>query len=292
MTAAPRMIPAFLNAASGTADAARTALSEHGGFAISSVPPAEMQQAVRDAVAAGAQRILVAGGDGTIGIAASVLLGTATELAILPAGTLNHFARDLGLEGDASESLRVAVEGVARPVDVGLVNNRLFLNTSSVGAYVRFVRVREYLERRHFSYRVASAIAALRILFQFRRMAVKLEVDGTERIYRTPVVFIGVGQRELQLPVLGNRVANGRDGLHVMVVRGGTRARALAVGLGAVARGVTSMSKTPDFDSILVQKCTISRRRDGLVAVDGELVRLDATLEYELRAGALRVVCP
>ena len=292
MTTTPRKMPAFVNTASGTAAAALAALAENGAFDVRTVGPTQLQEAVRGAVSEGAPRVLVAGGDGTIGTAASVLLGTDTELALLPGGTLNHFARDLGFTDDARETLRIAREGVARAIDVGMVNNRLCLNTSSVGDYVRFIRIREYLERRHVGYRIASAIAAFVILFQFRRIVVKVSVDGNERVYRTALVFIGVGERELKLPTLGNRAPHGRAGLHVMVVSSRTRARSLAIGLSAVARGVKSVSKTPEFDSFLVDACTISRRHGGFVALDGELASLDAALEYELRRDALRVVCP
>jgi diacylglycerol kinase family enzyme len=185
----------------------------------------------------------------------------------------------------------VAGGGACRGVDVGTVNGRVFLNTSSVGAYVRFVRIRERLERT-FGYRIASALAALRLLFQFRLIAVEVEVDGKPRIYRTPLVFIGVGERELQLPTLGSRVTDGKRGLHVMVVRGRTRARLLAIALAAVSRGVKSVSRTPQFDSFLVDRCRITVRRPGLVAVDGELVPMQTSLEFELRRDALQVVCP
>jgi diacylglycerol kinase family enzyme len=160
-----------------------------------------------------------------------------------------------------------------------------------VGAYARFVRVRERLERR-FGYRVASALAALRILFQLRLLAVELEVDGQPRVYRTPLVFIGVGERELQLPSLGSRVANGRRGLHVMVVRSRSRARLLAIALSAAARGIQALSRTPELDSFIVERCRITVRRSLVVALDGELVAMRAPLDFELRRDALHVVCP
>ena len=91
----------------------------------------------------------------------AVLLDGSAELAILPGGTLNHFARDLGISTEAAEALELAAEGCARGVDVGMVGGKLFLNTSSVGAYVRFVRVREHLES-YLGYRLATALAAVR----------------------------------------------------------------------------------------------------------------------------------
>ena len=285
------LIPALVNSASGTADAARSALEGAEGFELQEVEPAALAATVRDAVKRGVPRLLVAGGDGTIGTAAAELLGTNVELAILPGGTLNHFATDLGISTDPKESLACAASGAARAVDVGTVNGHVFLNTSSVGAYVHFVKVREYLERR-FGYRLASAIAAIRALFQLRTLAVAIEVDGQRRVFRTPIVFIGVGERELKLPTLGNRVADGKRGLHVMIVTGRSRGRVLAIALNAVARGIKTAAKTPELESFIVDRCSISLSTSTTVALDGELVRLDSPLEYVLSRDALRVVCP
>ncbi len=294
MTDSPTRIPALVNPLAGTADAARTALGANDAFEMREVQPDDIGRAIGEAVKSGCGRILVAGGDGTIGTAASALLTESCELAILPGGTLNHFAGDLGIPTDAAQALAVAASSATiRDVDVGMVNGRLFLNTSSVGAYVRFVRVREYLERR-FGYRIASFLAAIRILFQLRLIVVELEVNGERKIYRTPLVFIGVGERELRMPQLGSRVpgGGGRSGLHVMIVRGRGPARLVALGLAAVSRGVKAVSHTPELDSFIVDRCTIKRKHAGAVAVDGELVTLGSPLEYELRRGALHVVVP
>jgi len=291
VTEPARRIPAFINPAAGGAEEARTALSGGDVFDVREIPPQELEDAIRRIVAEGATRILVAGGDGTIATAASALLETGSELAILPGGTLNHFATDLGIPKESAEALALATSGSARTADAALVNKRLFLNTSSVGAYVHFVKVREYLEPR-FGYRIASAIAAFRILFQLRQFTVEVEVDGKRRTYRTPIVFIGVGERELKLPTLGNRIPHGKRGLHVMVVRGRSAARVLAIALNAVARGVTTVSRTLELDSFIVDHCTITLRRHTTIAVDGELVSLGTPLEYHLERDAVHVVCP
>jgi diacylglycerol kinase family enzyme len=284
-------IPAILNVASGSSDEAREALAASGAFDIHDVQPTEIASTVKKLVEAGARRILVAGGDGTISTAAAQLLETPAELAVLPGGTLNHFAKDLRISTVAAEAVTLASGETRCGVDVGLVNGRIFLNTSSVGVYVRFVRVREELEKT-VGYRLASMLAAFRILFSYRLMAVEVEVEGRKRIYRTPLVFIGVGERELQLPLLGQRVPGGKRGLHVMVVQGRSRARLFALALNAVARGVDSVAHTPQFDSFIVDRFRISMNGMGTVAVDGEIVSLSSPLEYELRRDALTVVCP
>jgi len=280
-----------VNLASGTADEAREALAASGAFDVHEVQPTEIASTVKQLVEGGARRILVAGGDGTIGTAAAQLVETPAELAVLPGGTLNHFAKDLGISTVAAEAVALASGEACRGVDVGMVNGRIFLNTSSVGAYVRFVRMRESLEPT-VGYGIASAIAAFRILFTLRLVAVEVDVDDRTRIYRTALVFIGVGERELQLPRLGERVPNGKRGLHMIVVSGRSRARLLALGLAAVARGVDSVSRTPEVENIIVDRLRIGMHGAGMVAVDGEIERFSSPLEYELRRDALTVVCP
>jgi diacylglycerol kinase family enzyme len=287
---APR-IPALINRRAGTAAEARDALGLSGAFDVHEVEPDAIATTIHDLVHAGARRVLVAGGDGTIATAAAALLETPAELAIVPGGTLNHFARDLGISTVAAEAVELAASTGVRAVDVGMVNGRVFLNTSSVGGYVRFVRTRENLER-SFGYRLASAFAAIRMLFSVRRMGVEIDIDGRKQIFRTPLVFIGVGERELQFPVLGKRVADGRRGLHVMVIRGRSGGRLLAIGLLAIIRGLDAVSRSGHFDTIIVDRLRITMQGGGYAALDGEVIVLETPLEYELRRDALSVVCP
>jgi diacylglycerol kinase family enzyme len=282
------VIPAFINPLSGNAEAARSALKAVGGFDIREVEPASLADHVRQAIISGDRRILVAGGDGSIGSAANAMAGTGTELCILPCGTLNHLAKDLGLPLDLEEAAGTALRGKPVPVDAAVVNDRIFLNTSSVGAYVSFVRSRERLERR-VGYGIASVLAGVRLLFRMPTFRVTLQVEGTKRDYVTPLVFIGVGERELKLPTLGARVEGGRTGLHVMVVRTRSGGRALALGLSAATRGVQALSRTPELDAFIVDECRIEPRVPR-IAVDGEIVSVRPPLEYRHVPGHLRVI--
>jgi diacylglycerol kinase family enzyme len=283
-------IPAFVNRAAGSGERAADAIAERAEYRIVTAEPATLADALRAEVEAGTPRVLVAGGDGTLATAAGALAGSPTELAIVPAGTLNHFARDHEIPTDPAEAATLGATGQTIAVDIARVNDRVFLNTSSVGSYVIFVRMRERLEP-YLGYRLASLVAGLRLLGRVRPFSVHVEVDGEVRRYHTALVFLAVGERELRVPMLGRRVPGGRRGLHVMIVRGGTTARLVAAGLVAFARGLRALARGPLLDSFVADHVRIEMRRPhGTVAVDGELVALEAPLDYRIQRGALEVV--
>jgi diacylglycerol kinase family enzyme len=289
------MIPAFINARAGTMQRTLDAVEQAGEFEVHQVDPNRLSDAVKTTIADNrVSRIAVAGGDGTICTAAGEIYraNPTVELAILPGGTLNHFAKDHGIAQDLSEAARRAIQGEVRSADVAFIGERLFLNTSSVGAYVTYVRMRDRLER-YVGYRLASFGAALRILLEMRPVQVTLEVEGKRRQYDTPLVFIGVGERELRAPTLGARVPNGQHKLHVLVVRERRAARLMAVALAAVTRGLEYVAQTPQVDSFLVDRCsigTVGRRRLPYIAVDGEIVQMQMPIDYRIERDALKIV--
>lgn len=286
------LIPAFVNPGSGNSEKAREALASSGLFDTREIEPEKLADAIREAIKAGATRILVAGGDGSICAGAGAVSGSEAELAILPTGTLNHFALDNGIPLDPAEAAKVASGTTTVTVDVAYAGERIFLNTSSIGAYVTFVRMRDRLET-HFGYRIASFIALIRIFVMMPTVGVQVEVAGTTRTYRTPLVFIGVGERELQLPALGGRVRNGERKLHVFVLRGRKRARVFVLALAAASRGVKNVGRMPDLDAFLVERCTIlMKRRHVTVAFDGETEAMSPPLEYRYERDSLRIVVP
>ncbi len=294
MTSPPRdpAIPVFLNPRAGSAERVREALDEAGGFEVRETDPGALSGEIERLVHAGARRIAVAGGDGSIAAVATALVGTRTELAVIPAGTLNHFARDLGIPLAPDEAAELARAGSAQPVDVARVNDRIFLNTSSVGAYVVFVRTRERLERR-VGYRLASLLAAVSMLGRVRTFRVELEVEGAQRTYAAPLVFVGVGERELRIPMLGGRLPEGRRGLHLLIPRASTGIGLARLALGAIVRGVRPLRSAKQLDSFMVETCRVTMPRPhGNVATDGEITPMVAPLTYRIERGALSVVVP
>jgi len=285
----PPTLKAFLNSACGNAEAARDALAK-AGFDLEDVQPSDMERALKTAIDGGAKRILVAGGDGTIATAAALVANTDVELAILPGGTLNHFAKDHGIPTDLGEAAIAAAGGETVGADIGYVNDCVFLNTSSIGAYVTFVRDRERLEK-YVGYRIASLIAAVQTMYHLRTFTVTLEVEGAKKTYRSSMVFIGVGERELKMPTLGSRVKNGRRGLHVMIIRGHGKARLFAIALAAIAKGTKEASKLPEFDNCMVDSCRIDLTRSHTtIGVDGELKKMQTPLDYRIERDAIHLV--
>jgi len=282
-------LKAFLNAACGNAEAAREALTA-AGFELEAVQPQELEKRLKEAIGQGTRRIIVAGGDGTVATAASLVARTKTELAVLPGGTLNHFAKDHGIPTDLGKAALVAGDGPVVGADIGYVNDGVFLNTSSIGAYVTYVRERERLEK-HFGYVIASVIAFVWMLSEIRTFSVTLEVGGEKKTYRASLVFIGVGERELKLPILGNRVKNGRRGLHVMIVQGGRPARLFALAIAGITKGSRQAEKLPEFDEFLVDSCRIDLTRPtATIGLDGELRRFRTPLDYHIERDALQLV--
>ena len=136
--------------------------------------------------------IVAGGGDGTVSTVAAALVDTDICLGVLPLGTLNHFAKDLGLPLDLEAAVRCIATGVTSRVDVGEVNGRVFVNNSSLGLYPDIVRDREQQQKRFgrgkWHALLRASIAALR---RYPFLQVSLAVEGRERAYRTPFVFIG-----------------------------------------------------------------------------------------------------
>ena len=291
-------IPAFVNPAAGSAAAAREAIDADPRFALRLLTPRELPDALRAEVARGTPRVLVAGGDGTLTLAARSLVDTATAMAVLPGGTLNHFARDLGLpSNDAAACLEIAVRGRARPVDAGTVNGLLFLGTSSVGAYVSYVRTRERLEGLGLGYRLASALATAWTWLRLHPFTVAVRegerADDDERLHASPLVFVGVGERDRTPGALGARVPGGAAALQLIVLRTRSRAAAAALALRVARRGLDAVAADPAIEVSLVPACEVRlRRRWGRVSTDGELQPMEAPLHYRMARGALLAVAP
>jgi len=161
--------------------------------------------------------IVAGGGDGTINAVATALVGhSSIRLGVLPLGTLNHFARDLGIPFDVSQAMDIICAGKSEAIDVGVVNDCYFLNNSSVGLYPAIVKLRESLQSAGYSKWWAALLSFLRILSKFRRFELEVQPSTGPFIKRkTALLFIGNNAYETIFNKLGTRLAIDRGQLWI-----------------------------------------------------------------------------
>src|SRR3982751_1503854 len=123
--------------------------------------------------------VVAGGGDGTISSVAGTLVGTGKVLGVLPVGTLNHFAKDLGLPLDLDGAVQAIVRGKVREVDVAEVNGNIFINNSSLGIYPHIVSNREAQQERLGRGKLPAALwATFHALRRFPFMDLRVTVEG------------------------------------------------------------------------------------------------------------------
>lgn len=256
---------------------------------------AEVEAVDGDALVAAVEKghgpIAVGGGDGTIAAAAGALAGRERTLGVLPLGTLNHFAKDLGLA-----TLNAAVDAIAgghvRQVDVGEVCGRVFINTSSVGFYPQMVVERTREQRASGLPKwPAMALASLRTLRRFPRHRLSIHVEGRARSRVTPCVFVGNNDYELAGLKIGKRARLDAGGLFLVIVEGNSLWSLAGVTLKA-ALGRSEQAEDIDVFKGVPHVRIESRASRLDVALDGEVARMTPPLDYRIRPKALRVFAP
>ncbi len=233
--------------------------------------------------------LAVAGGDGTVQQAAAAALENGIPLAVLPAGTFNHFAKDLGMF-PLSAAIDAIRAGTVAKVDLGEINGKIFVNTASVGAYTDFVAIRERDEHR-IGKPLAAVVAAFRTLGQARAVHVRVrDLDGKTVDARFSLLFLGNGRYEPRgfAPVHRATLDDARLDLRVLgVSRRGSRARVVVdLFTGRISRNrLYQQYSDAEFELELL---------DGpyRIARDGELGEEVDHLSARVLPRALTVIAP
>ncbi len=227
--------------------------------------------------------IAVIGGDGTISSIAGRITGTRAVLAPLPGGTLNHFTKDLGIPQDLDDALVRLRTAKIQNIDVGLVNETIFVNNSSFGIYPASLRFREQLEDSIGKW-PAAIVGIIRALVRFKVYSVTIN----DRTLRTPFVFVGNNQYNLHDIGPMNRTSIHRGVLGVAIVRSASRVHTVWVGL-RVLLGMGDILK--EFETFKTDGITIeSKHREIHVSHDGEVTTMTLPLRFEILKKSLRVL--
>jgi diacylglycerol kinase family enzyme len=244
---------------------------------------------VRRAVDQGCRIAVAAGGDGTVNALASAVAGTGIPLGILPIGTLNHFAKDLGIPLDLEQAVRVITQGARREVDVGEVNGAVFVNNSSIGVYPRIVALRSRRQAEGLGKWVAALWASLTVLRRRPFMGVRIRTAEETLLRRTPFVFVGNNEYRMAGIRAASRETLTGGRLAVYVMHAERRRSLLLLGWRVLLRGV---DRVPELELFLVEEAVIETRRRVGVALDGEVRAMAPPLTYRIRPLALTVLAP
>ena len=235
--------------------------------------------------------VIGGGGDGTLNTIANALAGTDIAFGVLPLGTHNHFAKDLGVPLDLDRAAAALARGTPRDIDVGEVNGKIFLNFSSIGVHPLMVKHRDaqrnVLGRRKF---VAMFVALWRVLRVLPVMRVQLWYGDTAVRRVTPSVIVCNNPHQMEVFGLTDVSYADRSRLNVYLARARRWYSVVWLIIRAAFRVLGGARK---FEVLALPELTIdTRSRHARVSIDGEVADLRTPLRYRVRPGGLKVIVP
>jgi diacylglycerol kinase family enzyme len=254
------------------------------------VSPQEIEAELRRAVNRRPGALFIGGGDGTVGLAAAAIAGTDIALGVLPLGTLNHFAKDLGVPADWRAAVPAFRRLQVREVDLGEVNGRVFINNCSLGLYAEAVRRRDALRRQAGMGKWrAMVLASCSAFRRLRRMRLRLETENGAAQLSTPLVVISNNRYTgcVLDKCIRARLDEGQLWLHT------TRTHQHFALLQLVLQSLRR--RLDEVDRLMTQPlrhATITTEHEVPVAIDGEAVPLRPPLRFGIRPRGLRVFAP
>ena len=293
----------ILNQAAGTLAAAASPPGDksrriHDGFAaagidaeVRDVAGAELEAVARGAAAEGFDAVVAGGGDGTLNTIANALAGGPVAFGVLPLGTHNHFAKELGVPLELDAAVTALARGNVEDLDVGEVNGRIFLNFSGLGLHPMLVKhrdaQRDVLGRRKF---VAMFFAIFSVLRRLPVRRVRLRFGETVIRRTTPSVIVCNNPLQMKLFGVESVSTSDRGVLNVYLARATKWYGVVWLILRAAFRTLDSAKK---FEAIALRECSLeTRHRTARVSVDGEVTDMPTPLHYRVRRGGLKVIRP
>lgn len=260
--------------------------------------PGELSAVAERAAAAAAARhsaVIAVGGDGTLSAVAQAAHAQVCAMGVLPQGTFNYFARTHGIATDAAAAMQTVLHATPVPVQVGLINERVFLVNASLGLYPDMLEDREAYAARFGRSRWVAGLATLATLLgRHRRLRLRIEVGATVREVITPTLF--VGNNRLQLEQVGVLQAPGLDrGCMAAVMLRPIGAWAL---LGLLWRGsIGTLGEAATVESFQFHRMLVQTRRAWgrsrvKVACDGEVSWLRSPLTFGVSPRPLYLLRP
>lgn len=267
----------------------RSAATAAGLEVIALSQSVDVVKTIRERLARGVRLFVAAGGDGTINAVLQPLVNSTAVLGVIPVGTYNHFARDLGIPLPWREALDVLDSGMTRKVDAARINDRFFVNNVSLGLYPELVAVREARGRDYPRWK-ARLYAAWSTLRRYPHVTLAVETEVRQTI-RTHVFMVSNNSYDLsQIGIEAQRCAMDEGQLSVYWLPHIPRI-ALAKFVASYLAG--RVHATPGFSSFRTRNLKVGSTRPRVhVGIDGEVFTLSTPLVIESVPASLAVRVP
>lgn len=276
-----------------TAEGLTTLLTGHGITAtVREFEAATVAEDVRALLAEQPDAVLVAGGDGTVRAVAEHILRTDVPLGVLPMGTMNVLARDLGVPNQLDAAIAALVVAPVRKIDVAWVNDRMFLCSSALAMVPHLGRIREHTRGDSLWPLTQSWARGVRLWRRYPRMRLRLRIDGKEHHVHTRAIVVSNNPLDAgpAVPMPGrNRLDTGQ--LAAYVTRDHTRWDLVGLAARMLRRGWQTDPRLRVYQG---QRIAVDSTRLRVMSVmsDGEITQLPVPLRYEIERQALPVLVP
>ncbi len=239
--------------------------------------------------------VVVAGGDGTINAVAQAVLPTGRPFGIVPQGTFNYSPRAHGIPLDTTAAAKALLTARLKPVQVGLVNERVFLVNASLGLYPELLQDREEFKREHGRKRSVALLAGMRTLLrEHRPLVVEVEHDSGREVIHTPSIFVGNNPLQLEQVGLAQAEDVQRRKLAAVIVKPVGRFKLIGLAVRGMLGQLGEAESVRDFAfrSMTVSPLSGSARRGMKVAVDGEIFWSRPPLQFSVAPQPLMLMVP
>ncbi len=252
----------------------------------------DIEKAAKEAIEAGCETIIAAGGDGTINSIVSVTVGTNVKIGIIPLGRGNVFAQEIGIPRNIKKALRIISDGNIRTFDVGKINGRYFIWTAGIGGDAFVAR-----EVREVASGATNVIpyftSTLKALKNFKTYHFELSING-EKKYESGIQIMVGNAVTFGAPLNIKAIENCNDGFFdVCVIK--------SFSITSVIRGIIFFLlkqynyykdvKYLNFSYYRTNKIKVNSEENCLVHVDGEVIG-SLPMTFEIVPSAIKIICP
>lgn len=254
--------------------------------------PEHLHETLLQLVDKGMKTIIVGGGDGSLSSAASILVHKQVVLGVLPMGTFNFFATDINMPSELTEAVRALSKAKPQWIDLGQLNDRIFLNKASIGLHPFAIETRRvYQKKWGLSKRLAISLALISSVWHSPNLRLTLDSENLKCALQTPFLVVGNNKFETHVDKIFHRECFNDECLGLYYAHKISRFTLLRIGLQAFFRW--KLKQITELEVLTASYINIDLAKKHLkVAIDGEVLEFETPLRFKILPKALQVLLP